>query len=124
MVCLGFLSSKCTKQSSEVNFPTHIYLQKSSPDQKTTAVIYSWNKNDKWNILGSNYRYMLGFTKANSKWYIDYELSEGFGTYEGGILSLEWLNADEVLIKRTISDSSKDIKYNLRLNKWILIAKK
>lgn len=72
-------------------------------------------------MLGCDDRFILGFTNPKAKWYIDFELSEGFGTYEGGIIGIEWLNANEVVIKRRISDSPKDIKYNLNLNEWLLI---
>ena len=108
-------------EQAEVKFPTTVYLEKLSPDKKTKAIIYSWINSNESNILGSEYRYILGFSKSKSKWYIDYELSEGFGTYEGGILGIRWLNNNEVLIKRTIADSRKDIKYNLLLNTWTLV---
>ena len=75
----------------------------------------------KFDFLGSDDRFSLGFTNKKSKWYIDFELSEGFGTYEGGITGIEWLNDSEVLIKRRVSDSQKDIKYNIRNNEWTLV---
>ena len=104
-----------------VNFPTKIYLQKKSPDKETTAIIYSWPTHGKANWLGSNLKFILGFTNKTSKWYVDFELSEGFGTYEGGITEIQWINDNEVLIKRVISDRPKDIKYNLKLNEWAFI---
>jgi hypothetical protein len=109
------------EQTIPVNFPSHIYLEKISPDQKTKAIIYSWTNSEQDNLLGSEDRFILGFSKSNVKWYIDFELSEGFGTYEGGILEIRWINNNEVLIKRTINDSRKDIKYNLADNKWTLV---
>jgi hypothetical protein len=116
----AFIFSCEDKKSNQVNFPTHIYLEKKSPDNNTTAIIYSWSVSDYFNFLGSNKRYILGFKNLKSKWYVDFELSEGFGTYEGGITELEWLNNNEVLIKRVVSDRPKDIKYNLKLNEWSL----
>ena len=107
--------------SKTVNFPTHIYLEKKSPDNKTNAIIYSWSNADKDDLLGSDDKFILGFTNTKTKWYVDFELSEGFGTYEGGITEIQWLNNNEVLIKRIISDRPKDIKYNLQLNEWTLI---
>ncbi len=118
---LGQFICSCSDKSTNVNFPTHIYIEKLSPDKKTSAIIYSWSKGDKANLLGSDNRFILGFTNKKSKWYIDFELSEGFGTYEGGITAIEWLNNSEVLIKRRVSDSQKDIKYNVRTNEWKLI---
>jgi len=122
LLTLAFFSCSDNKtDQAEVKFPTNIYLEKRSPDKKTRAIIYSWIDRDESNILGSEHRYILGFTKLKSKWYIDYELSEGLGTYEGGILDIQWLNEKEVLIKRVISDNRKDIKYSLASQTWTLI---
>ena len=118
---LGQLFYGCSDNSNKANFPKHIYLEKFSPDKKTNAIIYSWSTGEIFNLIGSDDRFMLGFTNTKSKWYIDFELSEGFGTYESGITGIEWLNDKEVLIKRRISDSQKDIKYNIRLNEWTQI---
>lgn len=109
-------------KSNDVNFPKHIYLEKKSPDNRTNAFIYSWSNDNGFNLLGSDAKFILGFANTNSKWYVDFELSEGFGTYEGGITEIQWLNNNEVLIKRVISDKPKDIKYNLKLNEWTIIA--
>lgn len=126
LLIFGLFLIGCSNTNSDkaqkINFPTHVYLEKLSPDKKTKAIIYSWS-NEASNLLGSNDRFILGFTNPKAKWYIDFELSEGFGTYEGGISGIEWLNANEVVIKRRISDSPKDIKYNLNLNEWLLINK-
>jgi len=116
-------SNNNKKDILKVNFPSDIYLEKKSPNGKTNAIIYSWSNSDE-NFIGSEYRFILGFTNTNSKWYVDYELSEGQGTYEGGITELSWLNEDEVLIKRTIGDRFEDIKYNIRTNKWKLLEEK
>ena len=124
LIILSFLGQficGCSDNSPKANFPTHIYMEKLSPDKKTNAIIYSWSIGDRTNFLGSDDRFILGFTNTQSKWFIDFELSEGFGTYEGGITGVEWLNDSEVLIKRRVSDSQKDIKYNVRNNEWTLI---
>lgn len=120
ILILGVFLQSCLDSSKKVKFPTHVYLEKKSPDNITNAVIYSWS-NDKDNYLGSDYKFILGFSNSKTKWYIDFDLSEGFGTYEGGITDIKWLNNNEILIKRIISDRPKDIKYNLQLNKWTLI---
>ena len=113
-------SDKQLENALKVNFPTHIYLEKKSADGKINAVIYSWLNGDKENFLGSDERFILGFISNKSKWYVDYELSEGQGTYEGGITEIQWLNDHEVLI----SDSFKNIKYNICSNEWELIKEK
>jgi len=123
-IMLSGCMNKQLEQVSKVNFPSHIFLEKKSPDGKTNAVIYSWSNADKEDLLGSESRFLLGFITTKSKWYIDYELSEDNGNYEGGITGIEWLNNEEVLIKRRISDSSQDIKYNIRSNEWKLIEGK
>jgi hypothetical protein len=115
----------CTNNSTNVISPKRIFLSKPSPDKNTTAIIYTWEEKDKVefleNILGNDSRFVLGFSNKKSKWLVDFELSEGFGTYEGGITGIEWINEYEVLVKRRIGDSQKDIKYNIRLNKWTLV---
>ena len=118
-----FLVGCFNKESgvAKVNFPTHIYLESKSPDNITNAIIYSWTNETEDNLLGSEYRFMLGFANTKSTWYIDYELSEGFGTYEGGITGIKWLNNNEVIINRIINDIPNDIKYNIRLNEWAVI---
>jgi len=124
LIILSFLGQffwGCSGNSDKVSFPTHIYVEKLSPDKKTNAIIYSLSKVDRTNLVGSDDRFILGFTNRKSKWFIDFELSEGFGTYEGGISGVEWLNDSEVLIKRRVSDSQKDIKYNIRNNEWTLV---
>jgi hypothetical protein len=124
LIILSFLGQficGCSDNSNKTNFPTHIYIEKISPDKKTNAIIYSWSNGNKFDFLGSDDRFSLGFTNKKSKWFIDFELSEGFGTYEGGITGIEWLNNSEVLIKRRVSDSQKDIKYNIRNNEWTLV---
>jgi hypothetical protein len=115
---LGQFFYSCSDNSNKVNFPTHIYIKKLSPDKKTNAIIYSWSIGNGNNLLGSDDRFILGFTNPKSKWYIDFEISEGFGTYEGGVTGIEWLNDNEVLIKRRINDTQKDIKYNIHFNEW------
>lgn len=122
---LGQFLISCSDNSSNVNFPTHIFLSKPSPNKNTTAIIYSWVEKNKLdfgdNWLGSDSRFILGFTNKKAKWYVDFELSEGLGTYEGGVMGIEWLNENEVLIRRRISDSQKDIKFNLELHEWTLL---
>ncbi len=125
LIILSFIGQfifGCSDSSTKVNFPTHIYTEKISPDKKTNAIIYSWSKSDKNNFLGSDGRFILGFSNKKSKWYIDFELSEGFGSYEGAITGIEWINDSEVLIRRRVNDSQKDIKYNVRSNEWTLIV--
>ena len=122
VIISGLFLDSCSSKSKElatVNLPKHVYLEKKSPDSKTNAIIYSWSNDD--DLLGSKEKFMLGFTNKKSRWYIDYELSEGFGTYEGGITEIRWLNNNEVRIKRIINDSPKDIRYNIRLNEWSLV---
>ena len=118
---LVLLLVSCADKSTKINLPSHVYLEKKSPNKITMAIIYSWRNDASNNLLGSDYRFMLGFSNSNSKWYVDFELSEGYGTYEGGVTGLEWQNNNEVLIKRIISDRNKDIKYNIALNKWTLV---
>ena len=46
------------------------------------------------------------------------DLSEGSGSYEGGVLGLKWLDSNRVYIDRVVSDQRNDLIYNLSKNEW------
>lgn len=63
-------------------------------------------------------RWCLGFEKNGTKWFFDYDLGEGKGSYEGGVLDLQWLDADRVMIRRRIDDRDANLVFDLSSNKF------
>ena len=98
--------------------PTKIILEKISPNGKVTAQIIEGEKIQGFNALGSNTRFYLSLQYPNSRHLILRDLSEGFGSYEGGVLGLKWLNSSLVYIERMVSDQQADIIYDLSINAW------
>lgn len=113
-----FIFSGCADDSTSVRFPNKIFLEEPSPDKQIKAFIFTWNHDGGTDLLGSSSRFVLGFKKSETKWFVEKELSEGHGTYEGGITGLKWLNNYEVLIRRRINDQPKNLIYNVRDHAW------
>jgi hypothetical protein len=113
-----FIFSGCADDSSSVRFPNKIFLEEPSPDKEIKAIIFTWNENGGTDLLGSSSRFVLGFKKGETKWFLEKEISEGRGTYEGGITGLKWLNNHEVLINRILDDQPNNLIYNLRDHAW------
>ena len=115
-----FLLYSCQNSNkTNIQFPEEIYIQQESPNGFTTAFIYHWQDTRKTDLLGSEQRYYLGFQNAHSKWYIDYELSEGAGTYESAIISVHWINYRRLYIKRVLHDEQNDLIYDIYENIWV-----
>jgi hypothetical protein len=98
--------------------PTTIILEKLSPNKKVMAQILEGEKIEGFNPLGSNKRFYLTLQYQNSRHLILRDLSEGFGSYEGGVLGLKWLDSSLIYIERIISDHQADIIYDLSTNAW------
>ena len=63
-------------------------------------------------------RWCLGFEKNGTKWFIDYDLGEGKGSYEGGVFDMEWLDRNRVIIHRRIDDRDANVVFDLSSNKF------
>ena len=98
--------------------PTDIIMEQKSPDKKITAQIIEGEKIEGFNALGSNKRFYLALQYTDSRHLILRDLSEGSGSYEGGVLGLKWLNSSRVYIERIVSDHQADIIYDLSINAW------
>ncbi|MBK7945165.1 MAG: hypothetical protein IPJ85_07620 [Flavobacteriales bacterium] len=64
------------------------------------------------NLLAAE-RWCLGFSKGETTWFIDRELGEGKGSYEGGVFYPEWLNDHQVKVHRRIDDQDADVVFDL-----------
>jgi len=69
-------------------------------------------------MLGGDDRAWLAIRYPEAECILRKELTEGTGTYEGGILDLKWLSNSEILVERAISDRRRDIVYNTGTHSW------
>ena len=97
-------------------FPTEIIMD--SPDKRVKAQILEGERIEGFNPLGSNERYYLTLQYPTVRNLIVRDLSEGFGSYEGGVLGLKWLDSNRVYIERVVGDQLADLIYNLSKNEW------
>ncbi len=98
--------------------PKEILFKKISPNGKLEALIFAGDTGESWDLLGAGHRAYLAIVKNNTTMIINRDLTEGMGTYEGGIMNIEWLNNEEILIERYISDRQDNIVYNCDKIEW------
>ena len=126
IIMLGLLSwifSPKIPEGSEI-LPTKVILEKESPNKKITAQILEGEQIEGVNLLGSNYRYYLTIKYPNARHLILRDLSEGFGSYEGGVIDLNWIDSNRVYIERIVSDQQADLIYDISINTWQDVTKK
>jgi len=99
--------------------PEKILMEKRGPDNQLSAQILIGEKIEGFNPLGSNERYYLSIKHPSSQYLVLRDLSEGFGSYEGGVMDLKWLDAEHVHIARVIGDQRADLIYDLKSHSWI-----
>ena len=90
-----------------------------SPDGKITALLFKDDTGESMNFLGSDSRNYLGIKKNSVTYIISRDLTEGFGSYEGGVFNIKWLNDQLIFIERVISDQQKNIIFDISEDKWI-----
>lgn len=98
--------------------PTKIIYKQKSPDQKIIAEILEGKAIEGFNPLGSDVRFYLTLKYQNSSHLIIRELSEGFGTYEGGVFGVKWLDENRVYIERAVGDQKADLIYDITKHEW------
>lgn len=98
--------------------PQKIIQKEVSPNGKVTALLYEDSTGESMDFLGSDSRYYLGIKKNDITYIISRDLTEGFGTYEGGVFNIRWLNNQQIFIERIISDHQKNIILDIHENRW------
>ena len=98
--------------------PTKIILQQKSPDKSIVAEIFEGKAIEGLNPLGSDIRFYLVLNYNNTRHLVLRDLSEGFGTYEGGVFGVKWIDNNRIYIERAVGDSRADLIYNLSLHTW------
>lgn len=114
---LGSLFIACGESNhagmgATVQFPDSVSARATSPDSTLEARVYYWRDEDA-NFLAAE-RWCLGFSNGETTWYIERELGEGKGSYEGGVFYPEWMNVHQVKVHRRIDDQEADLIYDLR----------
>ena len=98
--------------------PQEVVQSQISPDGTIIALLFYAHTGGSWDILGTGERNYLGLERKGIIYIIARDLTEGFGTYEGGVLGIKWLNNDQILVERIISDHRDDIIFDLVENDW------
>ena len=98
--------------------PEKVLIEKRGPNNKLLAQILIGEKIEGFNPLGSNERYYLSIKYPNSRYLVLRDLSEGYGSYEGGVMGLRWLDAEQLLIERFVGDQKADLIFDLKNHLW------
>ena len=114
---LSWIFSPKIPEGSEI-LPTKVIIEKENPNKNITAQILEGEQIEGFNVLGSNYRFYLTLKFSNVRHLILRDLSEGFGTYEGGVIDLKWIDSNRIYIERIVSDQRADLIYDLSINTW------
>lgn len=105
------------RQSDCGPFPSEVVASAVSVDGTATARVLAF-RDEPGNMLGAGVQFYLSIERNGSTIVITRDLSEGFGTYEGGIEELLWLDPDRILVKRVVSDRPADIIFELSSGRW------
>jgi hypothetical protein len=118
MLVSGCGDSLQVGENLPINFPDSISARATSPDSALEARIYYW-RDENANFLAAE-RWCLGFSKGKTTWFIERELGEGKGSYEGGVFYPEWLSNYEVKVHRRIDDQDADVVFDLNKQAFVL----
>lgn len=99
--------------------PQKIIQKEISPDGKTEALLFEDDTGESMNFLGSHSRNYLGLKRNNITYIISRDLTEGSGSYEGGVLGIRWIDDHQILIERVIGDQQKDIIFDINQENWL-----
>lgn len=99
--------------------PHKIIQTELSPNGEVTALLFEDSTGESMNFLGSDSRNYLGIKKNEVIYIISRDLTEGFGSYKGGVFSIKWLNNQQIYIERIIGDQQKNIIFDIHENRWL-----
>jgi hypothetical protein len=114
---MSWIFSPKIPEGAEI-LPKKVIIEKRNPNKEIIAQILEGEKIEDLNLLGSNYRFYLMLKYPNARHLILRDLSEGFGSYEGGVLDLKWVDSNRVYIERIVGDQRADLIYDLSINTW------
>ena len=99
--------------------PRIVLMEQENLKNEVTAQILEGEMIDSFNLLGSNQRFYLSLQYRNSQHLILRDLSEGSGTYEGGVVGLRWLDPNRLYIERIVADQRADLIYDISSKTWL-----
>lgn len=98
--------------------PETVLMEEHGPNNILIAQILAGEKIEGFNPLGSNKRYYLSIKYPNSQYLVLRDLSEGFGSYEGGVMGLKWLDSEHILVERIVGDQKAGLVFDLENQSW------
>ena len=98
--------------------PETVLMEEHGPNNTLIGQILAGEKIEGFNPLGSNERYYLSIKYPNSQYLVLRDLSEGFGSYEGGMMGLKWLDSEHILIERIVGDQKADLVFDIENQSW------
>ena len=99
--------------------PRIVVMEQENLKKEVTAQILEGEMIDSFDLLGSNQRFYLSLQYRNSQHLILRDLSEGSGTYEGGVVGLRWLDPNRLYIERIVADQRADLIYDISSKTWL-----
>lgn len=106
----------CRKTDCEP-FPSEVVASAVSVDGTATVRVLAY-RGEPGDMLGAGVQFYLSIERNGSTMIVTRDLSEGFGTYEGGIEELLWLGPNQILVKRVVADRSANIVFELSSGRW------
>lgn len=99
------------------SLPQSVLLETRSPSGRQAAQILEARRGG-GNYLGSGRRFYLAVRRGETTCVVTRELSDGFGTYEGGVAGLRWRDDRTVVLERTVADRRADLAFNTDAWEW------
>jgi hypothetical protein len=96
--------------------PRRVAFEAQSSKGDMTAVVYL--EKGAFDMLGGDDRAWLAIQFPGAEYILRKELTEGSGSYEGGVFGLRWLSDTDVLVERAVADQWRDIVYNTEKHSW------
>ncbi len=93
--------------------PHTILDQITSPSGSQTALVLEAAHHRTWfDLLGGDRRFYLGLRRGCVTCILNRELSDGRGTYEGGIGAIRWEDENTILLARWVNDQEANLAFN------------
>lgn len=93
--------------------PHTVIEQATSPSGAQVAVVLKTAHHPTgFDFLGGDQRLFLGLRRGGTTCILTRELSEGFGSYEGGVGSLTWDGEHRVVLERWVSDREANVVFD------------
>lgn len=97
--------------------PEAVLEQAGSPSGTRSALLLRAPQSNGFD-LGADDRFYLALRRGESTCILTRELSEGFGSYEGGVGALRWTGDDTVFIERWVSDAEANLAFDTERWTW------